>query len=148
METRARIHPTRMSFIKPIFPIGLNTTCRRGLKWSELRTGDRLLLEDVSGERPCIRGDMRVVSVWHGPFLTMPQDLLDSNHDPDAASFDGLFHSMKRVYPDFQADEVVTVVQFRYRGAMEDPALDDRTYGGPEPLTAAAVQQPVREMEP
>ena len=90
---------------------GPNTTIRRGTKWLEaLHGGDRILLVSLDHAcQGCIRY-ARVVSVRATRFATVLALDIVGHHDPSCTSRDGLLLRMREWYPDFDADEIVTVI--------------------------------------
>ena len=101
----------RMLFITPNHHLGINVSVRRGDKWfKQAKVGDCLELCDNSG---LFMRSAKIIGMCYIPFLFMPKDFLAHEHDPLCHNMSGLMDAMKAVYPDFSAEEMVTVLIFK-----------------------------------
>ena len=101
-----------MDYINPEFYPGIGVTVRRGDKWyNKARVGDTLELTDAGNKE--VYGSAKVVGIAYLPFLLIPEQFMLYEHDITCDNFVGLMDAMKRAYPDFSAEEMVTVVLFK-----------------------------------
>ncbi|HFI2210296.1 TPA: hypothetical protein ACGPPQ_002877 [Pseudomonas aeruginosa] len=100
---RAGNQPKELQFQNPVFHSGWNTTVRLGSKWSKER------LAGVRIGTACVVVELKSVR-YH--FNQLRDHMLRQEHDPSCRTVEGLFAEMCRVYPGFQRNDVVTVVDF------------------------------------
>lgn len=110
----------RMDFLNPVLaPVedgdaDLLSTVRLGRKWFDaVTTGDELALARTNGE---VVARATVVDYAYGPFDSIPPRYVRMNHDPACRTREGLEAAMRRAYPDFRPDSLVTVVVFEVVG--------------------------------
>jgi hypothetical protein len=98
-------------FNKFVFYEGENLTVRRGIKWAG-SDGSKVIVAstDESAHKPQIAEITRTIVI---PFTGICDKWLLLEHDPKCRDWDALFEEMQRIYPDFNPDEVVTLVFFR-----------------------------------
>lgn len=99
----AASEPRQLEFQNPVFNAGWNTTVRRGRKWSKegiakVKIGQSFAVVEL---RPLTYR-----------FNQLSDHILRHEHDPSCRTVEGLFNEMCRVYPGFQRNEEVTVVDF------------------------------------
>lgn len=97
-------------FQNPQFHKGLNVTVRNGDKWMKVNVGDMLFIKETGKKRLIANGT--VVGKALLPAKLIPKELLQYEHDPSCRNIDGLLLEMKRVYPDFSENNLVTVLLF------------------------------------
>jgi hypothetical protein len=101
-----------MDFLNPEFYPGMNVTVRRGDKWyNKARVGDAIEFYKIGLLEPINCG--KIVGMAYLPFLLIPEQFLSYEHDLTCDNFMGLLEAMKKAYPDFSAEELVTVVIFK-----------------------------------
>lgn len=105
----------RLEFSNPVFHRGVNTTVRRGLKWSRV---DKAVVR--IGDIDC----MLPISSLSYPFHLLDDHHLRNEHDPTCRTVTGLLAELRRVYPGFQEGETVTLVNFTLPG-IPDMETDD-----------------------
>lgn len=98
-------------FSNPVFHDGLNVTVRNGDKWMKVSPGDSLDIKET-GQDAVIRNGA-VVGKALIPFGLVPENWLALEHDPSCHALAGLLAEMKRVYPGFNENSMVTVLIFR-----------------------------------
>jgi len=92
----------------------VNLTVRKGLKWSDLKVGEIVEIQETDNPPPSGAPesyvkifDVKVMTFYH---LLHYGRMLELEHDPDCRTFSGLFHVMKKVYDGFLQHELVTLV--------------------------------------
>ena len=93
-----------MLFQTAVFKDGVNLTVRRGLKWADLK-GREFLYTD--GVIQCFAEKVKVKR-----FKDISDDELRLEHDKLCENRDNLLEVMKRLYPGFDSNEIVTLVFF------------------------------------
>ena len=92
----------------------VNLTVRKGLKWSDLRIGDAIEIQETDNPPPCGAPESYVkiydVKVMVFKDLMNYQRMLQLEHDPDCRNYQGLFKVMRKVYDGFLQHELVTLV--------------------------------------
>jgi hypothetical protein len=100
-----------MDFINPEFYPGIGVSVRRGDKWyNKARVGDTVELTLKGCENPV--NSAKIVGIAYLPFILIPEQFLSYEHDLTCDNFVGLLEAMKKAYPDFSAEELVTIVIF------------------------------------
>ena len=102
-------------FKNPVFKVGRNVTCRRGIVWDALPKDNVLVVDRddpfESNGQPKV---LYVVSIKTRVFRF--SDLLDSDlvdeHEPQCRSVSGLLKVMKNIDADFDEREMITLVAF------------------------------------
>lgn len=97
-------------FQNPVFNSGLNVTCRNGDKWMKVNIGDSLAIKETGKDQVIATGTVLGKALL--PAKLIPESLLYYEHDPSCRNLDGLLCEMKRVYPGFSEDSMVTVLLF------------------------------------
>ena len=97
-----------MKFQNPIFREGLMQTTRKGTEWNKGTNG---YVRICNGENKFI-GGIWIVYSHTFKFKDIPEPEIAMNHDPGCRSRSGLLKAMKRFYPGFNEDDVVTLVYF------------------------------------
>ncbi|MEK7191970.1 MAG: hypothetical protein AAB646_00440 [Patescibacteria group bacterium] len=97
-------------FQNPVFHQGLNVTVRNGDKWMRPNVGDKLSIKETGKDAVISEGV--VIGKALLPIRLVPETLLQYEHDPSCRNLTGLLTEMKRVYPDFSEDSLVTVLLF------------------------------------
>lgn len=101
-----------MKFSKAQFCEGMNVTVRRGQNWYKkgLVPGNKFFAYgDYIGSPSAV---VECVGIMLIPFLLIPDPLLTYHHDEQCSSLLGLEKVMRKLYPGFQTNELVTVVIF------------------------------------
>lgn len=100
-------------------PRAVNLTVRKGLKWSDLKVGDTIMLRETynrADEDSTVRYatiyDVKVISF--ADLMNYPR-MLKLEHDPECQTYKGLFETMRRVYDGFLQHELVTLVMYELR---------------------------------
>jgi hypothetical protein len=90
--------PKQMLFGVPHFHEGLNVTVRDGRKWfEELKSGD--VVHALRAKDRMFFRELRVVLAVHCPDLaSVPEFLLEFEHDEGCRTRNGLFEELHRVY--------------------------------------------------
>lgn len=100
----------RLDFLSPTFQFGLNYTVRLGLKWADLRPGDKIQLAQTNGP---VFHEATVEQIFLTKFNWLPQVVFDFEHAPAARTPEGLIEAMRAAYGDaFKLDSIVTVIGF------------------------------------
>jgi len=102
-----------MLFVNPVFnEEGLNVTVRAGDKWiNTVRVGDKLLCKETGSDE--VICEATIVTRAEMPCDLIPKEWLALEHDPGCMDYDGLFRTMKKIYPNFTQDSPVTVLIFK-----------------------------------
>jgi len=95
-------------FKKLLFLDGLNITVRMGTKWDKFNNIENGILQSLDGNN--IRS--KILASFSLPFKSIPNNLLKLEHDPECRDMLGLYHTMCEIYPNFSADDIVTIVFF------------------------------------
>jgi len=92
-----------------VFHEGLNLTVRRGNRKKLFSLANKVCLKttDRKTKRKAILG-----SVISKQFNEISAYEIQFEHDPHCQKYDGLFETMKDLYPDFKAYEEVTLIFF------------------------------------
>ena len=96
-----------MEFRNPVFHDGINCTVRRGYKWTNLKIGEKILLN--TGE------EVTIEKLIVCRFKDIKTSDLEYEHDPDCRVKASLFKTLCNIYPDFDRDTAVTIVYFKYK---------------------------------
>ena len=96
----------RLLFDKPAHHAGKNVTVRRGIKWASIGPGP----VELEAEGMVRRGRILDVALFH--FQHLPGWVYRLEHDPACHTYEGLRAAMARVYPTFDAKEIVSVVSY------------------------------------
>lgn len=110
-------------------PRAINLTVRKGLKWSDLKAGEQIILRDTAAKSHDYTNDGTPPSGAAMPPLYKDQQatiydvkvisfadlmnyhkMLQLEHDPKCRSYTGLFETMRKVYDGFLQHELVTLV--------------------------------------
>lgn len=100
-------------------PRAVNLTVRKGLKWSDLKVGEVVWLQETPTDpaKPTIAEaasgqHATIYDVKIMPFnaLINYHKMLQLEHDPKCRSYPGLFETMRKVYDGFLQHELVTLV--------------------------------------
>lgn len=104
----------QLLFINPVLHEGINVTVRRGPKWfKRAQIGDGLNIFKTGNTNVHQRkGYGIVVGLSYLMCNMIPAEWLMLEHDPTCRDQHGLNKAMIRAYPDFQLDELVTVILF------------------------------------
>lgn len=89
-----------LQFTNPVFRAGRNVTCRRGVKWAS-ETDAMLAWVGMIRLSPVV---IRFADIYDG--------MIKDEHDPSCRTVKGLLAEMRRIYPDFNPYEIVTLVAF------------------------------------
>ena len=98
-----------MDFEMPIFNEGMNITVRKGVRWDIVKCPMPVSLESVD-KRTKVEGTL--LASYATEFDSIPDNLLVLEHDPLCRNKVGLLKVMESVYPDFNCEDVVTIVFF------------------------------------
>lgn len=108
------VHNTKLVKIPNHEPRAVNLTVRKGLKWSDLKAGDVVEIQETDNPPPCGAPESYVkifdVKVMVFKDLLNYDKMLELEHDPECRNFPGLFRVMRRVYDGFLQHELVTLV--------------------------------------
>jgi len=123
------VHSTELKTIPGHDSIAVNLTVRRGLKWSNLKVGEKVILRDTAAETHDYTNDGTPPAGTAMPKLYEDQlaeifdvkvmafnDLMNYarmlllEQNEECRTFPGLFKIMKRVYDGFLQHELVTLV--------------------------------------
>lgn len=94
-----------LEFKNPIFHDGVNITVRHGDKWN----GVRQARIQLGGGHVSNRVDLHTRLI---KFSDLTDSELHFEHDPSCRTVAGLAEELKRVYPEFTEESMVTVVTF------------------------------------
>ena len=94
-----------LEFSNPVFKDGINLTTRRGRKWH----GVDMAYIQLGGE---YRFGPAILATRVLPFNEVTDADLKNEHDPSCRTVEGLAVEMKRVYPEFDLTDEVTLVEF------------------------------------
>lgn len=98
-------------FHNGVFNKGRHLTVRRGDAWfRSVKPGDFLALVDI--ETGSHSATARVLGAEMIKFDKISDDILSMSLSPECRSRDGLLHSMKKIYSEFNPEEEVTVIFF------------------------------------
>ena len=100
-----------MFFQNPVFDEIVNVTVRKGTDWLEkTKAGDSLIIRRIGDNRIIAEGiiTIRETFIAH----RIPKVILNLEHDPSCRDIDGLLNALKRFYPNFKSDDIVTVIMF------------------------------------
>lgn len=97
-------------FSNPVFHKGININVRNGDKWMRADVGD--LLDIKSSKENRIILTAIVIGKALIPFSLIQNQWLLNEHDPFCRNAGGLYEEMKRLYPGFTKDSLVTVLFF------------------------------------
>lgn len=104
-------------FTNPVFHDGTNVTVRRGIKWAAISSNE----EWETGHPIKHTGQDKIIGfakiekkqVFRFCDLMNHQSILELEHDqPNCSWYTGLRLEMCKIYPDFEDDEIVTVLYF------------------------------------
>ena len=113
---KVNVHSTEPVAIPNHEPRAVNLTVRKGLKWSDLKVGEIVEIQETDNPPPCGAPESYVkifdVKVMSFKDLLYYSDMLKLEHDPDCRSFSGLHKVMKWVYDGFLQHELVTLVYY------------------------------------
>jgi hypothetical protein len=105
-----------LQFLNPVWELGkVNMTITRGIEWAEkLTAGDKLLLngKGVSANQFGQNTESSVVRTTVVHFNNLPADTIFQYHDPAGRTREGLLALMRKQWPDFKSNEIVTVIAF------------------------------------
>ena len=92
-----------LKFNNSIFNEGINLTVRNGIKWAFVKSAFIAYLGyPIELHRQIFKfSDLKNYS-----------ELLLDEHDPECRTYDGLLSVMKETYPDFNEDNIVTLIWF------------------------------------
>ncbi|WP_449465660.1 hypothetical protein [Stenotrophomonas humi] len=96
-----------LGFANPQFHTGRNTSVRRGDRWHGIA---QVRIEQGAGRHSAplpLLTELR-------RFDTLTTADLHDEHDPACRTPEGLLTVMRQLYPEFQADEIVTLVHFQW----------------------------------
>jgi hypothetical protein len=92
----------QLKFSNPVFHEGENITVRRGTQWSGI-TGMVSINDDLSAN---------IIYTQCFVFRDIDEDDIALEHDPDCRRWEGLHNELRRLYPGFSVNEIVTIVHF------------------------------------
>lgn len=97
-----------LKFMNPVFREGINITVRRGVKWCGTEN------EEVSiiNTQYKINKKGKIILTKCKRFKDIKDSDIEDEHDPVCRTFEGLYKVMKKTYPEFGKDEIVTIVKF------------------------------------
>jgi hypothetical protein len=103
----------QLLFGNPVFTYyQLNVTVRRGDKWFNKYHNDNLREVELADPTGYVYGKAQLVTCELNNFIYLPQEWLDLEHDPSCQTLAGLYNGMLAAYPDFKADEDVSILFF------------------------------------
>lgn len=97
-------------FQNPVFHAGLNVTVRNGDKWMKANIGDSLAIKETGKDKVIKVGVVVGKALLPAKFI--PESLLQYEHDLSCHNLMGLLTEMKRIYPDFSKNSLVTILFF------------------------------------
>jgi hypothetical protein len=111
----------QLLFSNPVFHDGINVTVRRGYKWADAM-GEVVDVVDTDGEREPVMA--QILGVLTTKLNTIPESILQHEHDPNCRTLYGIAKEMRNVYgDDVKDDEPVTVLFFEFgKSAMFETA--------------------------
>ncbi len=132
---QVNVHNTEKVEIPGSEPRAVNLTVRKGLKWSCLKAGDVVRLQETGSEPrdmaandgtppagtvmpPLAEGETvqyaTIYDVKVMPFNSLMNyhRMLKLEHDPKCQSYTGLFETMRKIYDGFLQHELVTLVYY------------------------------------
>lgn len=99
-------------FLNPVLNKGVNVTVRRGTKWADKAVvGDEVLIFETGKMDHCF-GKAEIIGLACLPCNMIPAEWLMLEHDATCKTQHGLEKAMKRAYPNFKSDDIVTVLLF------------------------------------
>ena len=110
----------KLKFKNPVFHDGVNTTVRRGVKWSiadEPEFGYPIIdtNDPVTDDgKDKIIGFAKPVDVKVVRMCDISDDMIRFEHDPKCRTYNGLLDVMKETYNNFSDKEIVTVLTFDF----------------------------------
>jgi hypothetical protein len=99
----------KMYFSNPVFNAGKNLTVRRGIKWN-LHDSQQVIIYDVNIPKALYFDVVIKTKVMR--FCDLEDQMLVDEHDPLGRTYFSLFAEMYKIYPEFDAREIVTLVYF------------------------------------
>lgn len=97
-----------LKFKKMVFKRGKNLTVRKGDEWYN-SIGD-IVIQDSDDPENSFGGHIVQTTVLK--FFSICDSDLGSHHDPRCRNMGGLYLMLQEYYPDFKADDVVTMIHF------------------------------------
>jgi len=89
---------------------GINVTCRLGDEFADLKTGERIVLQDM--DTPASRCAV-VNSTWSGPLKDMPEFIIILEHDPALRDREAIRKAMEKYFhEEVTLDSVVTAISY------------------------------------
>ena len=115
LEFQVNVHNTEPVEIPGHDNRAVNLTVRKGLKWADLKVGDKVELRDPKGPLLLTKGSGNVAVIYDVKVMTFNDlmnypRMLQLEHDPECQSYRGLFTVMRKVYDGFLQHELVTLV--------------------------------------
>jgi hypothetical protein len=105
-------------------PRAINLTVRKGLKWSSLRDGAIVELQETGNPRPEEAPEF-LANIWDIKVMSFADlikypEMLKIEHDPYCQNYMGLWETMKKVYDGFLQHELVTLVFYEPMMCLKD----------------------------
>ncbi len=97
-----------LKFMNPVFKTGINVTVRRGTKWS----GTDNEYVSIINTNQNINKKGKILLTKCKRFKDITEEDIENEHDPVCRTTNGLYKVMKRTYPDFGKNEIITIVKF------------------------------------
>jgi len=114
----------QLLFSNPVFHDGINVTVRRGYKWADAmgEVVDVVNTDDTG--KPIMA---QILGVFITKLNTIPESILQHEHDPTCRTLHGIAKEMRNVYgDDVKDDEPVTVLFFEFgKSAIFEVEDDD-----------------------
>lgn len=102
----------QLLFSNPVFHDGINVTVRRGYKWADAM-GEVVDVMNTDGTGEPIMA--QILGVLTTKLNTIPESILQHEHDPKCRTLYGIAKEMRNVYgDDVKDDEAVTVLFFEF----------------------------------
>ena len=102
----------QLLFSNPVFHDGINVTVRKGYKWADAM-GEIVDVMNTDGTGEPIMA--QVLGVLMTKLNTIPESILQHEHDPSCRTLSGITKEMRNVYgDDVKDDEPVTVLFFEF----------------------------------
>ena len=96
-----------LKFENPEFHEGLNFTVRKGYTWKDCEIGEIVRVPDCKDKNLAV-----VKKIYVVPFLEIPQEVYNHNHDKNCQHRAGLETEMRKHYHNFSIRDNVTCLGF------------------------------------
>lgn len=100
-----------LEFENPVFDWGYqNYTVRKGLKWKNLEISEEVRLIDARTKKFLGFGTVETLIICD--LWTIPDIVLEREHDPRCREYESLLEILNQIYGDMKEEDVVTCIGF------------------------------------